>query len=232
MKSNAARLLAVAVMIGAVTVSVSLLSGAEEKTEEKQTAVSWQEGETTAAAEQREDGYYVVLRGGVPGQTLGIYDTTGKEVQQVQADEDGEFTAGPMCPGCYATWQPETGCGRFILAENASVEVSSGNLSGDGELLYLTDGESCSVKVQCSVSRARVAEDGFMLVIALEGQEGTSYSHSFYLEPEEPPETLQKYVRTCLFDDLPPGTYQVKENGTYCQTITLPAGAICTVDLT
>ena len=177
-------------------------------------AVSLSLGMMAAAVEDPQEEEYeetyvwihLPFRTGPSGE-IRLYAAEGQPVGRLTADETGKAVSGPLPVGTYYA-VTETCCCEFSLSEKAEVTVTGGSGRFDGQVLHLEGTRA---------GRVSLSRQG-------SGEEWLEYTLS------DGKTTLRRAVRCtdgeavqCIFEGIPFGSYQLRENGIFRCNVTLNA---------
>ena len=175
-------------------------------------AVALSLGMMAAAVEepQKEEETYVWIRLPIKtkaGEIIRLYTAEGQPAGLLTADMAGRAVSGPLPVGTYYA-MTEDCCCEFSLSEKAEVTVSGGCGRFDGQVLHLEETKAGQV----SLSRQSGGSGWLEYTLS----DGTT--------------TLRRVLRpregepvSCIFEGVPFGSYQLRENGIFRCNVTLSA---------
>ena len=157
--------------------------------------------------------------------------TPGKTVlQTLTVNDKHEVVTNGLQPGQYLAISEEIGAVLFSLHRNASVAVLGGKGWSDGEMVYMTTQQTGTVQVLRDLPISSVpAEDGVCYRYTLSGQ-GITTDRIIRFTTK----TTQKdgfYQGSCTFAGLAAGEYELWENGTLLQRVSVTTDAPTAVEI-
>lgn len=157
--------------------------------------------------------------------------TPGKTVlQTLTVNNQHEVVTNGLQPGQYLAISEEIGAVLFSLHDNASVAMLSGNGWSDGEMVFMTTQQTGTVQVLRYLPLETVsAEDTVCYTYTLSGQGITTDRILRFTVKTAQAEGY--YVNSCTFAGLADGEYQLWENGTLLQTVSVSTESPAIIEL-
>lgn len=157
--------------------------------------------------------------------------TPGRTVlQTLTVNEQHEVVTNGLQPGQYLAISDEIGAVLFSLHDNASVAVLGGNGWSDGEMVYMTTQQTGTVQVLRYLSLESVpADEGTCYTYTLSGQ-GITTDRIIRFTTR----TTQEdgcYLNSCTFAGLAAGEYELWENGTLLQSVSVTTQTPTVIEL-